>query len=83
MRFLAFIFNSIFKIISFFSLVVVEVVLFSLIYKALINQGMSEFAGYLFYVFLAWIIIDIILRIFLGTGKSIIRYIFSIWHSSR
>jgi hypothetical protein len=75
MGFIIFIWNTFVRILSFFSLIIVEVFIFSLIYKEMIKLDMNILAGFLAIVFTIWIIADIIIKIFIGGSKSIIRYL--------
>ena len=58
--------------------ILMEAVIFSLIYKEMVAQDMPILANILGVIFIIWLITDLILRIFIGTGKSIINYIINI-----
>lgn len=76
MNFLFFLFNIIMKGLSFFAFIIFEIVIFYVLASELNSQGLEGLATFLSFVFVIWIIIDIILKIFVGGAKSIIRYIF-------
>jgi heme A synthase len=63
------------RIFSFFAFIIIEIFIFSMIYKYMIESGMTKLANILAIFFAIWIIIDIIIKIFVGSAKSIIRYL--------
>lgn len=76
MNFLFFLWNTFARVVSFLFLILVEIVIFTMLVNALNEAGMSSIANLLKVIFIIWIIIDIILKIFVGGGKVLIRYIF-------
>jgi hypothetical protein len=76
MNFLIFLWNTFARLVSFFAFIVLEIVVFSIFVGAVAGAGMPGLAGILTVVFTIWIIVDIILRIFIGGSKNLIRYIF-------
>lgn len=76
MNFLFFLWNTFARVVSFLFLILVEIVIFTMLVNALNEAGMSSIANLLKVIFIIWIIIDIILKIFVGGGKALIRYIF-------
>jgi hypothetical protein len=75
MGFIIFIWNLFARIFSFFFFIMIEIFIFSLILKYMAESGMGGLAGFLTIVFTIWIIADIIIKIFVGGSKSIIRYL--------
>lgn len=76
MNFLIFLWNIFARLVSFVIFIALEIFVFSIIVKALKEAGMPFLASILTIVFVIWIIIDIIIRIFIGGGKNLIKYIF-------
>lgn len=77
MNFLFFLWNSFARIINFFFFIFAEILVFSLLVSAITAAGMPILAGFLTFIFIIWIIIDIILKVFVGGGKTLIGYIFN------
>lgn len=78
MNFLSLIIKTVLKAFHLFWFVFMEAVIFSLIYREMINQNMIILANILGVIFITWLFIDIFLKVFVGTSKSIIRYIINI-----
>jgi len=76
MNFLIFLWNIFARLVSFFAFIALEIVVFTFLVGAVAGAGMPGLAGILTVVFTIWIIVDIILRIFIGGGKNLIKYIF-------
>lgn len=76
MGFIAFLWNAFVRIVSFFLIIAVEIIIFGMIVTALSAAGLAIIAAPLTVLFTIWIIIDIILKIFIGGGKTIFHYIF-------
>lgn len=76
MGFLIFLWNTFARIASLFIFILLEIVIFTIFVGAVSSAGMPGLASILTIVFTVWIIIDVIFRIFIGGGKSLIRYIF-------
>jgi hypothetical protein len=78
MKFLSIIIKFVLRAFHLFWFVLMEAVIFSLIYREMINQEMVILANILAVIFITWLFIDIFLKVFVGTSKSIIRYIINI-----
>lgn len=78
MNFLSGIIKIVLKAFHLFWFVFMEAVIFSLIYREMINQDMVILANILGVIFIIWLFIDIFLKVFVGSAKSIIRYIINI-----
>lgn len=76
MSFFIFLWNIFARLVGFFSFIALEIIVFSLVVGA-VGAVMPGLASLLTVVFTIWIIIDIVLRIFVGGGKSLIKYIFN------
>jgi hypothetical protein len=76
MNFLIFLWNSFVRIFSFFAFIVFEIIVFYWIVSAISSGGMPILAGFLAIVFTIWILAEIIIRIFIGGGKNLIKWIF-------
>lgn len=76
MSFLIFLWNIFARLIGFLSFIALEIIVFSLVVGA-VGTVMPGLAALLTVAFTIWIIIDIVLRIFVGGGKSLIKYIFN------
>ena len=75
MNFLIFLWNIFARIVGFIVFISFEIFIFSIIIKVLNESGLPAIANILTFVFVIWIIIDIILKIFVGGAKSLIRTI--------
>lgn len=78
MNFLFLIINFIYRIFILFWYILAEIVIFSIIYKAMIDNGMPILAEILGFIFIFWLIADLIITIFIKTGKSFINYLINI-----
>ena len=76
MGFLIFLWNTFARLVWFLSFIVFEIAVFYFITKSIIEAGMPVLAGILTVVFIIWIIADIIIRVFIGGGKTLISWIF-------
>ena len=75
MGFLIFLWNMFVRLVTFFGFILIETAVFTVIYQALSTDHpiLAFFLGVIFFI---WILVEIILRIFVGTGVSVIKYIF-------
>lgn len=76
MNFLIFLWNNFVRFIWFISFIIFEILVFGLIIKGVNEAGLYWLSGILTIVFIIWIILEILLKIFVGGTKSLIRYIF-------
>lgn len=76
MGFLIFLWNMFARLVWFLSFIIFEVIVFGFIVGLVADAGMPVFAALLTLVFTIWIIAEILIRIFVGGGKSLIRYLF-------
>lgn len=76
MNFIIFLWNIFAKLVGFLSFIALEIIIFSLIVGA-VGSVMPSLGVILTLIFTIWIIIDVVLKIFVGGAKSIIRYIFN------
>jgi hypothetical protein len=75
MGFLIFLWNTFARLVWFLTFLVFEIVVFSFIVGAVADSS-PALATILTMVFTVWIIAEIAIRIFVGGGKSLIRWIF-------
>jgi len=76
MGFLIFLWNTFARLVWFFSFIIFEVIVFSFIVNMVSDAGMPGLAKLLTFVFIIWIIAEILIKILIGGGKSLIRWIF-------
>lgn len=76
MNFLRFLWNTFARLVWFVSFIVLEILVFGLIIEGVNKAGMPWLSSFLTIVFVIWIIVEILLRIFVGGTKTLIRYIF-------
>ena len=75
MGFLIFLWNTFARLVWFLTFLVFEIVVFSFI-VGVVAEVSPSLATILTMVFTIWIIAEIAIRIFVGGGKSLLRYIF-------
>jgi hypothetical protein len=75
MGFLIFLWNTFARLVWFLTFLVFEIVVFSFI-VGIVADSSPALATILTMVFTVWIIAEIAIRIFVGGGKSLLRYIF-------
>lgn len=75
MGFLIFLWNAFARLVWFLTFIVFEIVVFSFI-VGVVAEVSPVLAGVLTVVFTLWIIAEILIRIFVGGGKSLWRWIF-------
>jgi|AntRauTorckE6833_2_1112554.scaffolds.fasta_scaffold00024_86 hypothetical protein len=78
MNFIFFITNLVHRVFITFWYMIAELFIFSLIYKSFVENGMPIIANILGVIFLLWLIMDLIITIFVKTGKSFYRYLINI-----
>lgn len=78
MNFLIFIWNTFVKFISFIIYIALEIFIFKLIVEAMYGAGLNTIGAIFTIIFTIWLLIDIILRLTVGTAKSLIHYILKI-----
>ena len=75
MGFLIFLWNMFARLVWFLSFIIFEIIVFSII-VGVVSESSPALASILTVVFIIWIIAEIAIRIFVGGGKSLIRWIF-------
>ena len=75
MGFLIFLWNMFARLVWFLSFIIFEIIVFSII-VGVVSESSPALASILTVVFIIWIIAEITIRIFVGGGKSLIRWIF-------
>jgi len=75
MNFLIFLWNMFARMVWFISFIVFEIIVFSFIVGA-VSSVSPWLGGVLTFIFTLWILVEIAIRIFVGGGKSLIRWIF-------
>ena len=65
------------RIVGFFGIIIMEIFVFSLIIAGLENAGLHGVASVLTIVFIIWLIADIVLKIVVRGGKSLISRIWN------
>jgi hypothetical protein len=63
------------RLVWFLSFIIFEIIVFSII-VGVVSESSPALASILTVVFIIWIIAEITIRIFVGGGKSLIRWIF-------
>lgn len=79
MNFIFFLIRSFFRILSYFFYILFEITIAWLLISECYAQDMPGVAKFLTVIFVPWIIIDIILKLVHGGGKSVARYIMSMF----
>lgn len=75
MGFLTFIWNLFVRLVTFFGFLAIEITVFAFLYK-IVSGAAPVFAGILLVIFVIWIIVEIIIKLFVGTSINIIKYVF-------
>lgn len=76
MNFLIFLWNNFARLVWFLSFLAFEIIVFSFIVGIISSAGMPILALLLTVVFTIWIIAEVIVKIFIGGGKSVLKWIF-------
>jgi len=75
MGFLTFIWNFFVRLVTFFGFLAIEITIFAFLYK-IVSEAAPVFAGVLLVVFVIWIIVEVIIKLFVGTSINVIKYVF-------
>jgi hypothetical protein len=75
MGFLIFLWNTFARLVWFLSFLIFEIIVFNFIVENVNDTGYPGVAKLLKMIFIVWIIAEIIIRIFVVGGKSLIRYL--------
>ena len=75
MGFLSFLFNTIYKIFSILGFIIMELLVFSIIYYVVNDMGYIKTAYILSIVFIIWLVIDVIIRIIGTTFTSLYDFL--------
>ena len=75
MGFLSFLFNTIYKIFSILGYIIIELLIFSIIYYVVNDMGYTKTAYILSIVFIIWLVIDVIIRIIGTTFTSLYDFL--------
>lgn len=75
MGFLSFLFNTIYKIFSILGFIIMELLVFSIIYYVVNDMGYTKTAYILSIVFIIWLVIDVIIRIIGTTFTSLYDFL--------
>ena len=75
MGFLSFLFNIIYKIFSILGFIIMELLVFSIIYYVVNDMGYTKTAYILSIVFIIWLVIDVIIRIIGTTFTSLYDFL--------
>lgn len=76
MHFLIFLWNTFARFIGFLTFIIIEIVVFNYIITVLRDTGLNSLANILTVVFIIWIILEILIKIFIGGGKTLLQWIF-------
>ncbi len=77
MGFVTFIWNTFVRLAGFFGFILIEMCIFGYIYLASIPSIGEGWANALAVVFIIWLLVDTILKIFIGGSASIVKYLWS------
>ena len=77
MNFVTFLWNIFARIVGIFGSILIEICIFGLIYIAIKPSVGALWLDLFTYIFIIWIIVDTILKIFIGGSASILRYLWS------
>lgn len=75
MGFLIFIWNCFARLVSFSLFIILELFVFGIVFAA-VSKSSPAIASLLMIIFVIWVIVEIIIRIFVGTSINIVKYIF-------
>lgn len=75
MGFLSFLFNTIYKIFSILGFIIMELLVFSIIFYVVNDMGYTKTAYILSIVFIIWLVIDVIIRIIGTTFTSLYDFL--------
>lgn len=76
MGFLVFIWNILMRVVGIFGMILMEAMVFGLIYMAVADRH-PFIANILAFVFVIFIIVEVILRIFVGGGVGLFKFLIS------
>lgn len=74
MGFLIFIWNLFVRLISLAGMILMETMVFGLVYLAIVDSH-PVIAGFLGFLFIIWIIAEVVLRVVVGGGMNVLKYI--------
>lgn len=75
MGFLIFLWNWFARMVWFVTFLTIEIGVFWIIYQVLQGAGLPIIANIMAIVFVLWLIVEILMRIFVGGFKNLIGYI--------
>ena len=75
MGFLSFLFNTIYKIFSILGFIIMELLVFSIIFYVVNDMGYTKTVYILSIVFIIWLVIDVIIRIIGTTFTSLYDFL--------
>jgi hypothetical protein len=75
MGFLIFIWNTLMRIIGLLGFILMEIMIFGLVYYAILDSY-PVVANLLGFVFIVWIIAEVVLRVVVGGGVTVLKYLF-------
>lgn len=76
MGFTVFLWNTFARMFSLAWFIILEIFIFSIIYDS-VAESSPVFAKLLGTVFFIWIVVEILLRLIVGTGANLFKYIFT------
>jgi hypothetical protein len=76
MNFIIFLWNTFARLFWFLWFIIFEIIVFNFIVGIVSDAGMPWLAAILKLVFTIWIIAEIVLKIVVGGGKTLIKWIF-------
>lgn len=75
MGFLIFIWNTLMRIIGLLGFILMEIMIFGLVYYAILDSY-PVVANLLGFLFIVWIIAEVVLRVVVGGGVTVLKYLF-------
>lgn len=75
MGFTIFLWNTFVRMFNLFWFIILEIFIFSLIYDA-VAQSSPGIAKLLMVIFTIWILAELVIRLVVGTGASLLKWIF-------
>ena len=75
MGFLSFLFNTIYKIFSILGFIIMELLVFGIIFYVVNDMGYTKTTYILSIVFIIWLVIDVIIRIIGTTFTSLYDFL--------
>jgi len=75
MGFIIFLWNWFARLVWFLTFLTIEIGVFWIVYQSIHGAGMPILANILALVFAIWMVVEILMRIFVGGFKNLISYI--------